>query len=197
MAATSTEGDDLLRAVQLYRSLGFFDSFRELTNEDLAERLVDAYRAKTRGRGDLRRPSELRDLSLLALDTSRTWWEDMESDVFRGNEAYVRILNQWAAISRGNFRPERIAEQWHSDQGPIDVSFAVAGREITWSTDVVEWIDERLLDTINTLILPTGVQFQHFFTGDQSAFVVALTREERDAIARERPWNLDLSLDRY
>lgn len=121
----------------------------------------------------------------------------MESDVFRGDDAYVRILNEWAAISRGTFRPERITEQWHGYEGPVEVSFQLGGREITWSTDMVEWIDDGLLDTINRLIVPTGVQFSHFFTGDQSSFVVALTRGEREAIARERPWNLDLSLDRY
>jgi hypothetical protein len=58
--------------VRLYRGLGFFESLSELTDEDLAERLVDEYRAKTRGGGNLRRPSELCDLPLLAAPANST-----------------------------------------------------------------------------------------------------------------------------
>jgi hypothetical protein len=48
----------------------------------------------------------------------------------------------------------------------------------------LEWIDLTLLDEVNALIANTGVQFMQLRTGDQSGFVVALSRDELDVIGR-------------
>ena len=71
--------------------------------------------------------------------------------------------------------------------------FQLNGQIHDFRAEYDEWIDMTFLGLINRLIANNGIQFVPFFTGDQSSFIVALTDQERAAIAEARPWNLDLS----
>jgi hypothetical protein len=73
------------------------------------------------------------------------------------------------------------------------VSFRLKGQAHTFRAEYDEWIDLTLLDLINRLIAETGIQLVSFFTGDQGAFLVALTDQEQKAIAEQRPWNFDFT----
>jgi hypothetical protein len=100
------QADRLIEAVRFYRRIGFFEQFGALRDDELSETLNDAYRTKSLGHRDLRQVGELLDLALLGLDQGRVWSRDLEDDVFPGEDAYVRILSEWAAISRGAFLPD-------------------------------------------------------------------------------------------
>ena len=50
-----------------------------------------------------------------------------------------------------------------------------------------DWIDPRIATPINELIAPSGRQLAFFKAFDQTAFVMALTKDERDAL-EDRGW---------
>jgi hypothetical protein len=155
----SSKVDRLLGAVHFYRQIGFFEQFGRVSDDQLAEQLNESYREKTYGRRDLRQARDLLDLGLLSLDRARVWWHDMEDDVFPGNNAYVRVLTDWAAISRGAFLPERVDERWIGQRGPVEVSFQLNGQIHDFRAEYDEWIDMTLLSLINRLIANSGMQF--------------------------------------
>jgi hypothetical protein len=130
----------------------------------------------------------LLELFVAEQDTTRVWWRDLEADVGGGNRVYTSTLEEWAAISVGAFAPSAIAETWQSDAGPVEVTFETGGAGHVLEPEYLEdWIDPRIATPINDLIAPSGRQFAFFKAFDQTAFVMALTEDERDAL-EDRGW---------
>ncbi len=177
----------LLEAVKYFRTLGFFAEDAALSDQELASQLKQRYLERV---GEDFKPSDsLADLSLLALDDTRAWWNDAEADVFNGHEVYVRTLQAWGAISRGSFLPEDIEETWESEAGPVRLTFTHKGRRFKLNPEYLnDFLDLTILMPVNQLIADTGVQFEVYEPFDQTAFIVALTLSEKARLQTERGW---------
>jgi N-acetylneuraminic acid mutarotase len=175
-----------LDLVRLYRELGFFADKSGLSDDELTDHLNAQYRSVFHK--DFEPAESLADLALLSLDKERLWWADLEDDVFPGRNAYVEILQEWAAISRGALQPADIVERWGRDnEPPVTISFRLGDRRHQLRTDIDEWIDLGLLEKINGFIRGSGLGFYTLATGDQSGAVIALTATEKARLQAARP----------
>jgi hypothetical protein len=170
------------RSLALFRSLGFFAG-TALSTVELARDLVARYDEEWDK--PFSPDHEWADLRLLRYDPSRVWWRDTEGFWYPGEDAYVRTLVEWAAISRGCFRPADIAERWGS--GGVSITFTLAGEPCRLRAQPMgDYLDTSILVGVNELI--NGCQFEAYDTGgDTSLFLVVLTLVEKAAL-RERGW---------
>jgi hypothetical protein len=130
----------------------------------------------------------LLELLAAAEDTARVWWRDLEADVADGNGVYAATLEEWAAISDGAFAPSAVEEAWASDEGPVTIDFELDGTRLRLEPAYAEdWVDARIATPINELIAASGRRFEFVKAFDQTAFVMALTVAERDAL-EARGW---------
>ncbi len=177
----------LLQTVRYFRKMGFFSKYESISDEVLSETLEALYREewnKGYGSDDTRA-----DLLVLKFDESRVWWQDTEADVCDVNRVYVETFEQWGAISEGVFVPKDINETWASEEGPIEVSFALNGQLVkVYPQYANDYIDMEVLGQINELIRDTGRRFEVYEFFDQTAFVIVLTREEKKKLEMERGW---------
>ena len=128
------------------------------------------------------------ELIVAERDTDRTWWHDLEADVVDENQVYVSTIGDWAAISVGDFVPSEVAETWSTDSGPVTVAFSLDGQAHELHPAYLEdWIDPTIVGQINDLIASSGRRFEIVKAFDQTAFVVALTKDEREAL-ETRGW---------
>lgn len=178
--------DWLIESIKYFRNLGFFSEHASLTDLQLELRLQEL--AKTR-HGVIDPNDELADLILLSLDDKRVWWDDTEADVCRENQVYAETLRAWSSISRGAFVPEDIRESWSGEKGPVEVTFRVRGRPVTLRPKYMnDYININILRPINSLVGGTEIQFALHAIFDQTAFVVALTKDERSNLIQHRGW---------
>ncbi len=176
----------LLEAVRYFRQLGFFEHYAQ-SDDELAE--IEERRLQEEWGDDWDPLVEHPDLFLLAHDSRRVWWMDMEADVFPGNNAYVRSLSEWGAISRGAFQPEKIREEWKGEKGPIFLDLTHMGRTYRISPKYWgDYLDIEILSELNRIIRDTGIQFEPYENFDQTCFIVALTAEEKRRLRVERKW---------
>jgi hypothetical protein len=179
--------DWTVNSVRYFRDLGFFEEHGELSEDALAARIEVRHLAQW---GTLFDPADpLADLQLLQYDPERIWWKDTEADVCPGNNVYVRVLEEWARISRGYFLPQKVSEKWLSKRS-VTVEFVFEGiprRVIPKYRD--DYLDVSILGEINKL-LAVG-RFELYEPFDQTAYVVFLTNEEKRRLERERQWRFD------
>ena len=166
-------------AFYFYRQLDFFAATPRLSDTKLIEQWVglnaedeeasDNVAATPMSQGD-------RETFLLMSDTSRIWSNDLECDVCEANRSYTVFLHDLAAISRGLFVPENIAEEWvdmptktHNygagevQEGRIHVFFTCSEEPFYFEPDF--HVRDRLditspLQTVNQALQPTGFQFE-------------------------------------
>lgn len=133
-------------------------------------------------------PKGLIDLAIAAQDHTRVWWRDLEADVVKGGDVYAQTIAEWSEISKGAFRPTDITETWASESGPVTVAFRLDGSTKTLSPGYFEdWIDPGILAAIDGMIAESGRRFELYKAFDQTAFVIALTTDERHAL-EARGW---------
>ncbi|MCG8588694.1 MAG: hypothetical protein MJE66_05335 [Proteobacteria bacterium] len=177
----------LPKSIAFFRTLGFFEGAKEVSDDELGRRLAEKHRQEW---GEALDPDyPLADLLLVRFDARRVWWEDTEADVYSGNTVYVDTLKRLGAISRGTFSPTSITERWASEEGPITVSFQHKGELITLRPEVMrDYLDLRILLDINRVIEKSGIQFELYEAFDQTAFIVALKPQEKHRLSKERNW---------
>ncbi len=123
------------------------------------------------------------DIVVAEQDATRVWWRDLEADVTDGNEVYAQTLAEWGEISVGAFAPTDITESWDGAEGPVIVEFTHGGsRRFVAPAYLEDWIDPGILVGINALIADLGRRFELYKAFDQTAFVMALTDDERRAL---------------
>lgn len=110
--------------------------------------------------------------------------------VAHGEDAYVDVLLALARISRGGFRPEDVRESWDApEDGPVRVSFTLEGEPREIALDVSgDYLDDRVVDDVNMMLVGQGWRFERVETGDQSMLLVALSPRERRALEEEHGW---------
>jgi len=174
--------------VTALRSMGFFADRTALTDEELAAEVAQGI-ADLYGNSIENQP--FLDLLVLEQDERRTWWHDLEADVGRGGEVYALTLDEWAVISAGAFTPSEIMEAWASETGPVTVDFTLDGTAQTLGPAYLEdWIDPMILAPINDLIGASGRRYTLAQAFDQTAYLLALTADERSAL-EGRGWCFD------
>lgn len=186
---SSTLFSGFLNDIKYLRHIGFFDTFKSLSDEELKNACEQLFRDEW-GEDGFYMPSKYTDLSLLLLlDKDRVWWRDTEADVCSGNSVYVETLQEWSVISRGTFMPENIREEWADEDGPVKLTFTLQGkpREIA-PRFLNDYIDVGILSQINKFLVDSGIRFELYKPFDQTAFVVALTPHEKTTLERERGW---------
>jgi hypothetical protein len=106
----------------------------------------------------------------------------------KGGDVYAQSIAEWSEISKDAFRPTDIKETWASETGPVTVTFRLDGSTKTLSPGYFEdWIDPGILAAIDGLIADSGRRFELYKSFDQTAFVMALSTDERRAL-EARGW---------
>jgi hypothetical protein len=187
---TSSSSDPLVESVGYFRSLGFFKSQSDLSDSELLDRIQRTHEAKWGEPIEGGEPHA--DLALLRADRERVWWNDLEADALEGNRVYIDTLSAWGRISRGWFRPRGIREKWGGTEGPVEIAFQQDGKPLTLRPAWIDaWIDLQLVCEINRTLTGRPGLLSVYSTFDQTAFVVALTPQERAQLERERGWQFE------
>jgi hypothetical protein len=176
-------------ALRTYTANGFFKG-RAGSIEELAADLNQQHHERWgEDLGPLPGQPQLSEVLVLSYDSDRTWWQDTEADVCDGNGVYAEVLEQWAAISLGSFRPARVAERWATADGPIAVTLELDGRPRSLAPRVLDdYLDMGILASIDGWLAESRAarRAATLETGDQTAFVTFLTAEERSRIQADR-----------
>lgn len=173
------------RAIAM-REIGLFADRAALSDQALGTTIEQAV-ADAWGAPD-EIPQNLLDLAVAEQDHARVWWRDLEADVVDGNDVYAETLAEWAEISVGAFEPTGITETWDGAEGPVIVEFDQNGtRRFLAPAYLEDWIDPGILVGINDLIAGSGRRFELYKSFDQTAFLMALTDDERRAL-EARGW---------
>jgi hypothetical protein len=179
--------DFLLKQVRILRRLGFFQSEQALSDEDLCKQLTTRIKDQHGNWvGNLVKYPVL----IAAMDETRVYWGDTECDIGKDNNAFIGILNDWASISRGLFKPERIIERWAEDEKSVIVEFQLNGTSCQMKPETMEdYLDLNILKKVNKSIVNTGGQF-YIATCNygQDYSLVFLTKEEKAMLTREAGW---------
>lgn len=181
-------GSTVAERVLALRALGLFADRASLDDDALVAEVVSGI-SEAWGEIDGDEDLELLlDLIVAEQDRARVWWRDLEADVADGNDVYVATIEELAAISVGALQVEGVEERWDApDQAPtITLTIGGDARAIrpAWIED---WIDPAILVDLNAVIAPSGRRFELYRAFDQTAFVMALTDDERGAF-ESRGW---------
>lgn len=167
--------------VAALRSIGLFADRSTASTDEIA---TDVRAATDQTWGEL--PDDvlpLLDLIVAEQDRARVWWRDLEADVADGNRVYESAIGELAAISLGELRVIEIAETWGSSAGPVTVTVTLDDAAIELHPVMLEdWIDPGILVDLNLAMGDDGRVFEMYKAFDQTAFVMALTDEDRKAL---------------
>lgn len=128
------------------------------------------------------------DLTLLSCDPRRALYDLLFfGDALQPkNKVYIGVVQHLAKVSRGAFKPQNIEEVWHSQEGPIELSFDLAERRHTIKVNVWGQIfDFRILLQLNRLMWDTPYRFE-MVPLDDMLFVTVLKPEEKSDMERLR-----------
>lgn len=180
--------DWILESVKYFRSLGFFEQLKNLTDQQLARKIKSRILKED---ASFDPKGEFSDIYLLEWDNKRVWFQDLEADVDEYNKVYTKTLKRWAEISRGAFTPKDIKETWKTESGPIYVDFVLNGKKQQLKPkDLGDWFDISILNQINRVIKNTGYQFE-MYAGYDLAFVLVLKPEEKRKLQFQRGWEFE------
>lgn len=188
-------------AVVRLRQAGLFAGSRELDDDQLTKNLIEKAKEKYQLDGynafdevfDPETNSDVFDLYVAALDETRVWWKDLEADILNGNNVYAETVKEFAQLSGGFLKADKIQEEWGSDEGPVKVSF--------WDSDTLrvfnlkyydDWYDTDFFKYLESSMKFNGSPYQlyiHDRTG-QDVFVIRLTAHEKHKIERIMDWKL-------
>ena len=183
------------------RQVGFFEVYKDLDDEQLTKILIEKAQKKYRVDGydefneifDPKTNSDFFDLHVAELDETRVWWRDLEADILNGNNVYTETVKEFGKLSGGFLKPEKIKEEWMSDEGPVKVSF--------WDSDTLrtlnlkfkdDWYDTDFFKYIESSMKNNGSPYQ-FYMHDQTGqdvFVIRLTDDEKNKIEKKMNWKL-------
>jgi hypothetical protein len=127
---------------------------------------------------------------LLGLNPSNLLWIDLECDPV---PVYTEWFDQLAEISRGSFEPENVVEKWETEKGPIEVEFELGDKKYSVYPEYRgDWLDLRVLRSLNDIIRPSGRQFVVPLQDDQTAKMLCLKPEQKEVLEK-RGWVFDKS----
>ena len=198
-------------AIGTLRQCGFFESFSGQPDaqvaatllEDLRQRYANDsfYQQYPEHRPDQQLLTEFSDSPspnnyklLAAYDATRVWAGDLEADVCAGNKVYEQLVEEYAALSKGTLEPTGIIESWHSEEGPVTLSFNSKGQHFTAELAYYDdWIDGEVFSFLDDAMCSQGfVSAIHaeVNTG-QDVFFVRADEEEKAHMEQLLGWSFD------
>lgn len=124
-----------------------------------------------------------------AYDQSRLWWKSVRTNVSPASQAYVKVLQEWSAISLGTLPLEQVTERWQGERGPLTVDFLCKGRPVTLSPKFVgAWIDISLINEVNKIVGPTHGQFFEVVIPQELTAQVVLLPPAHKTLLQQRGW---------
>ncbi|MBO3832876.1 MAG: hypothetical protein FGF51_05760 [Candidatus Brockarchaeota archaeon] len=184
-----------IESIEYLRQLGFFEDYSNLTSEEIFEKIREgSILLKNLREEDWAKESTYEIDSLLATyDRKRIWGRDIELGCHPTSDEEVEFLKELAQISRGAFQPTDI--EWRKEHyHGCGVYFTFNGKRhvvrfsYSHGGDFLE-IGE-LLYQINEIIKDTGYSYYLLGGSGQFAFVVVLSKEEKEKLVKERNWKL-------
>ena len=185
---------------QLYtlRKAGFFEKFSALSDEELVATLRQERKDSMANNfeqefdiGDYTHISEL-----LAQDDKKFLNKDLEADVAAENNAYISVIEAFATLSNGAFNPTNIKEFWHSETGPIEVSFTNNFGDLIYFEP--EYEDDWLHEDVFIVLVDElkKVSADHFLIClgpnqewlDQTVTYIRLTDKQRLVLEEKLGW---------
>jgi hypothetical protein len=176
----------LVEAVEAFRRAGFFASSTGQSSEELARAFQLTWHSVDKEELPLE-PPMLLDEALLDLDYERTYGEDIEADVARGEKVYETTVMGLAKVSGGALEVLAVHEDWSSEEGHVTVIIDLAeGSHQIRLHNFGDWVDPAIITGVNALLPEDGPRFWFFDNGGQYALVVRATRAERQELAESR-----------
>lgn len=199
----------LLDFLRFYTELGFFEEHLHLSNEELADLLMQIMAPQGL---DLNQECHREDYLILGYDRKRVWVVAFDSfdsfnfhhakDIGYGGQLHEEIVNSWANISRGLFSPEGVKATWQSAEEPIKIEFVLLANTSYYlhlEPDLIMPGEENyyayIVSTLTKLaesIKPFMKDIDHYFTiWDLGcvAMVMLLTPHEKSLIRQSRGAN--------
>ncbi len=183
-------GEWLAEAVRYFHGMGFFAHYAGMADDDIAAKIREYHGADWEEYITSARDQASADMFLLMADPYRVWFRDLEG-VYKGDNAYAHTLEEWASISRGAFHPTDIEETWESDAGPVRVMFTFDGarHEYVHANGDDDFINLEILKMVNWLLRDAPYRLEAADNLGDCRFIVALSRDERDRLYRDRGWS--------
>ncbi|MGG1518150.1 stalk domain-containing protein [Paenibacillus oryzisoli] len=179
-------------AAHYYRNMGFFEKDKALNDIQFDTKFGDAYRSSYASADwnpfdSSEYYDEYADLYVLQKDEDRVWYDNSETDVSKGKDAYKQLLEALSRISRGSFKPADVKETWEKEDGPITISFTLGGQKKELHADYVYgYFDLGIVKELNAMIKPAGYEFAVVSNYDDETFVMVLTAAEKKKLQEER-----------
>jgi hypothetical protein len=175
-----------LDAARYFRRLGFFESLL-LTDEGIAEAIESYWGNDWRDYLSGVADGPAADQWFLVADTKRVWWHDLEG-VYRGANYYPEVLQEWSAISREQFLPEQVQERWHSENGPVEITFGSNGKTYSFVHQSGDYLDHGILRVINQALPDKAFRFEVAIDYGDSNWISMLKPNEKHLLQTERGW---------
>jgi hypothetical protein len=196
----------LISRLTVYRSLGFFSQFSDLSDMALIQKLSTIQDELGRNwmRDIFKYVSEENyetmsrqipyydfdnEWNLLRIDNQRVWSGNTECDgSCKG--LYASRLQEWARTSRQVFSPTMISEQQVDNDEWIDIGFTHGAVQHHVRAKNDGWLNPNVLPQINRVIAKSGFQFCYSLV-DHDLCIVMLTETERNKLATALSWKFD------
>lgn len=179
--------DFVTAQVRILRSMGFFGSYRELSDVLVARELISHYEQEC---GEDTSAELVEQPMLLALlDPARAVHLDTEMSLLPGDGGYTQLLEDATRISRGSFEPTGIEETLTPDAKHVDVRFQVNGEPQHMRFAVNDdWMDPNFWPALNKFVEPDGFEYVVPHWGGQDFIVLCLATDEQKRLREELRW---------
>jgi hypothetical protein len=188
-------------AVVNLRQVGLFEKYKNLNDDELTKLLIEKAAKKYQTDGydefneifDPKNNPDFFGLHVAELDETRVWWRDLEADVLNGNMVYAETVKEFGSLSGGYLKPDKVKEEWTSDEGPVKVSF--------WDSDTLrtfnlkandDWYDTDFFKYLESSMANNGSPYK-FYMHDQTGqdvFLIRLTEDEKEKLEKKMNWKL-------
>lgn len=192
--------DRFKESVISLRQVGLFEDYKGLNDDELTRMLIEKAKKKHEfdgfsyfGEVYNTADNEYFDLRVAELDDKRVWWRDLEADICKENLVYTATIKEFEKLSGGFLNPDKIKEDWKSDEGPIEISF--------WDRDTLrvfhpayydDWYDTDFFQFVESSMASNGSPYKLFMYEEsgQDVFVIRATEMEKTEIEKKMNWKL-------
>jgi hypothetical protein len=109
--------------------------------------------------------------------------------VYPGANYYAGALKEWSTISRGQFAPGQIQETWHSEKGPVEITFYLNDNQYTFMHRSGDFLDHGLLQLMNQALPNSALRYEVAIDFGDSNWIVMLNHAEKNRLKAERGWH--------